>query len=124
MAEDLQPGGPRKENQKSSDKKVHNDDLIKEIKRHSFYLKPGEKLRVKQALARKRKRRLADKSPVLDRAALAAPDLDLHFDPAFEPAEVKDVLAALADYYRACGGAGFKIEIESQEASVKDPAHV
>jgi len=27
------------------------------VKRHSFYLKPGEKARVKQALARKRNRK-------------------------------------------------------------------
>src|SRR3974390_2030778 len=36
-------------------RKVQQEDIIKEVKRHSFYLKPGEKLRVKQALARKRK---------------------------------------------------------------------
>ncbi len=35
-------------------KKVISEDIIKEVKRHSFYLKPGEKRRVKQALARKR----------------------------------------------------------------------
>ena len=32
-------------------------DIIKEIKRHSYYLKPGEKKRVKAALARKRNRK-------------------------------------------------------------------
>ena len=31
-------------------RKVQQEDIIKEVKRHSFYLKPGEKLRVKQAL--------------------------------------------------------------------------
>src|SRR6185437_13755451 len=35
-------------------RKVQAEDIIKEVKRHSYYLKPGEKLRVKQALARKR----------------------------------------------------------------------
>jgi small subunit ribosomal protein S21 len=30
---------------------------IKDVKRHSFYLKPGEKRRVKQAMARKRARK-------------------------------------------------------------------
>ena len=35
-------------------RKVLQEDIIKEVKRHSFYLKPGEKKRVKQALARKR----------------------------------------------------------------------
>jgi len=35
-------------------RKVLQEDIIKEIKRHSFYLKPGEKKRAKEALARKR----------------------------------------------------------------------
>ena len=35
-------------------RKVQSEDIIKEVKRHSFYLKPGAKARVKQALARKR----------------------------------------------------------------------
>jgi small subunit ribosomal protein S21 len=38
-------------------RKVQQEDIIKEIKRHSFYLKPGEKKRVKRALARKRNRK-------------------------------------------------------------------
>lgn len=38
-------------------RKVMNEDIIKEIKRHSFYLKPGEKKRAKEALARKRNRK-------------------------------------------------------------------
>jgi small subunit ribosomal protein S21 len=38
-------------------RKVQHEDIIKEIKRHSFYLKPGEKKRVKSALARKRARK-------------------------------------------------------------------
>lgn len=38
-------------------RKVLQEDIIKEIKRHSFYLKPGQKKRVKEALARKRNRK-------------------------------------------------------------------
>lgn len=38
-------------------RKVLQEDIIKEIKRHAFYLKPGQKKRVKQALARKRARK-------------------------------------------------------------------
>ena len=38
-------------------RKVQTEDIIKEVKRHSFYLKPGEKKRVKEALARKRNRK-------------------------------------------------------------------
>jgi small subunit ribosomal protein S21 len=38
-------------------RKVQQEDIIREVKRHSYYLKPGEKARVKQALARKRARK-------------------------------------------------------------------
>jgi small subunit ribosomal protein S21 len=38
-------------------RKVQTEDIIKDVKRHSYYLKPGEKKRVKQALARKRARK-------------------------------------------------------------------
>lgn len=38
-------------------RKVLQEDIIKDVKRHSFYLKPGEKLRTKAALARKRNRK-------------------------------------------------------------------
>lgn len=38
-------------------RKVQQEDIIKEIKKHSFYMKPGEKRRAKQALARKRTRK-------------------------------------------------------------------
>jgi len=38
-------------------RKVMSEDIIKDIKRHAFYLKPGQKLRVKAALARKRSRK-------------------------------------------------------------------
>ena len=40
-------------------RKVQQEDIIKEVKKHSFYLKPGEKKRVKAALARKRNRKKA-----------------------------------------------------------------
>ena len=38
-------------------RKVQTEDIIKEVKRHSYYLKPGAKRRVKEALARKRARK-------------------------------------------------------------------
>lgn len=38
-------------------RKVLQEEIIREIKRHSSYLKPGEKKRVKAALARKRNRK-------------------------------------------------------------------
>ena len=38
-------------------RKVQQEDIIKDIKKHSFYLKPGDKRRAKQALALKRSRK-------------------------------------------------------------------
>lgn len=38
-------------------RKVQQEDIIKDIKRHSYYMKPGEKRRAKEALARKRSRK-------------------------------------------------------------------
>ncbi len=38
-------------------RKVQQEDIIKDIKKHSYYLKPGDKRRTKQALARKRNRK-------------------------------------------------------------------
>jgi small subunit ribosomal protein S21 len=46
-------------------RKVLQEDIIREVKRHAFYLKPGQKKRVKAALARKRarKKRTRDSEP-------------------------------------------------------------
>jgi small subunit ribosomal protein S21 len=38
-------------------RKVQQEAIIKEIKKHSIYFKPGEKRRLKDAQARKRMRR-------------------------------------------------------------------
>ncbi|MGB3863922.1 MAG: 30S ribosomal protein S21 [Candidatus Aminicenantaceae bacterium] len=38
-------------------RKVQQEAIIKEIKKHSVYYKPGERRRMKDALARKRMRR-------------------------------------------------------------------
>ena len=38
-------------------RKVQQEDIIKDMKKHTFYLKPGDKRRAKQALARKRARK-------------------------------------------------------------------
>jgi small subunit ribosomal protein S21 len=44
-------------------RKVQQEDIIKDVKKHSFYLKPGERKRLKQALARKRSRKRARQIP-------------------------------------------------------------
>jgi small subunit ribosomal protein S21 len=38
-------------------RKVQQADIIKDVRSHSFYLKPGERKRTKEALARKRNRK-------------------------------------------------------------------
>jgi small subunit ribosomal protein S21 len=48
-------------------RKVLQEDIIKEAKKHAFYLKPGEKKRIKQALARKRTRKKIRRQPTEDR---------------------------------------------------------
>jgi len=50
-------------------RKVLQEDIIKEIKRHAFYLKPGQKKRVKEALARKRNRKKRSRDGEPDRAS-------------------------------------------------------
>ena len=44
-------------------RKVQTEDIIRDVKRHSYYLKPGEKWRAKQALARKRARKKSRREP-------------------------------------------------------------
>ena len=38
-------------------RKVLQEEIIKDVKRHSFYLKPGQKKQIKSVLARKRNRK-------------------------------------------------------------------
>jgi len=57
----VQEGEPLENALRRFKRKVQQEDIIKEVKRHSFYLKPGEKRRVKQALACKRNRKKARK---------------------------------------------------------------
>lgn len=51
-------------------RKVMNEEIIKDIKKHAFYLKPGQKKRVKSAEARKRarKKRTGDRDSDQNRA--------------------------------------------------------
>jgi len=44
-------------------RKVQQEDIIRDAKKHSFFLKPGERKRLKQALARKRARKKARQYP-------------------------------------------------------------
>ncbi len=48
-------------------RKVLQEEIIKDIKSHAFYLKPGQKKRVKSALARKRDRKKRSRDASSDR---------------------------------------------------------
>jgi small subunit ribosomal protein S21 len=50
-------------------RKVTQEDILKEVKKHAFYIKPGEKRRLKQDLARKRMRKKIRRAVVEDRKA-------------------------------------------------------
>ena len=45
-------------------RRVQQEDIIKDVRKHAFYMKPGEKKRVKQAVARKRSRKKIRREPV------------------------------------------------------------
>ena len=53
----IQEGEPLENALRRFKRKVQQEDIIKEVKRHSYYLKPGEKRRAKEALSRKRLRK-------------------------------------------------------------------
>ena len=53
----LQEGEPLENALRRFKRKVQQENIVLEFKRHSFYLKPGEKRRVKAALAQKRNRK-------------------------------------------------------------------
>jgi small subunit ribosomal protein S21 len=57
----LQEGESLKNALRRFERKVQQGDVIKEVKHHSFYLKPGERKRVMEALARKLSRKKARK---------------------------------------------------------------
>jgi small subunit ribosomal protein S21 len=44
-------------------RQVQQEGIIKEVKRHSFYVKPGEKRRLKSKLAQKLKRKKVRRQP-------------------------------------------------------------
>jgi small subunit ribosomal protein S21 len=47
-------------------RKVLQEDITKEVKRHAFYLKPGQKKRIKSVLARKRNRKKRTRDSALE----------------------------------------------------------
>jgi small subunit ribosomal protein S21 len=60
-------------------RKVQTEDIIKEVKRHSYYLKPGEKRRLKQALASVPAKRIAESRIKLQQLGPLPPNSGLPF---------------------------------------------
>jgi small subunit ribosomal protein S21 len=50
-------------------RQVMQEEIIKDIKRHAYYLKPGQKRRAKEALARKRNRKKRSRDGEPDRTS-------------------------------------------------------
>ena len=50
-------------------------------------------------------------------------DFTITFSPELSPEQVKTALQALADYYRACGGVGFRIDFELQTVALGEPEY-
>ena len=63
----LQDGESLESALKRFKRKVLQEDIIKDIKSHAFYLKPGQKKRVKSALARKRNRKKRARDTAFDK---------------------------------------------------------
>lgn len=51
-------------------------------------------------------------------------DFSIWFAPELTSQQVTATLSALADYYRACGGVGFRIDFELFEVRAEEPVHV
>lgn len=49
---------------------------------------------------------------------------EITFSPDLSAVQVKSCLEGLADYYRACGGAGFQSDFELADVLVGEPADV
>jgi small subunit ribosomal protein S21 len=58
----LQDGESLESALKRFKRKVMNEEIIKDIKKHAFYLKPGQRRRIKSAEARKRARKSKKRS--------------------------------------------------------------
>jgi hypothetical protein len=54
----------------------------------------------------------------------SSPELTIAFSAELSPAQINGTLKVLAEYYRACGGIGFEIEFEVEEAYLPELAHV
>ena len=47
-------------------------------------------------------------------------DFEIYFHPDLSRAQIEKSFAAIADFYRACGGTGFRVQLEDQELPVAE----
>ena len=52
-----------------------------------------------------------------ERALQPTDDLTVYFHPDLSQEQIEKSFAAMADYYRACGGTGLRVEIEEQDVA-------
>ena len=58
-----------------------------------------------------------------ERALQPTDDLTVYFHPDLSQEQIEKSFAAMADYYRACGGTGLRVEIEEQDVRVLEVAY-
>ena len=58
-----------------------------------------------------------------ERALQPTDDLTVYFHPDLSKEQIEKSFAALADYYRACGGTGLRVEFEEQDVRVPEVAY-
>jgi hypothetical protein len=62
---------------------------------------------------------LQTRSELVRETELPNDDFTVTFSPELSPTQMRTTLAALADYFRSCGGVGFKIDFEVRPAVFK-----
>jgi predicted DNA-binding protein YlxM (UPF0122 family) len=77
--------------------------------------------RFKRALARMSA--LDKEVEMLSRRGEHRSNLEIGFDPVLSAQDIAEILSALADYYRACGGVGLRVDFGLEEAVVRTPVH-
>ncbi|MGC9969720.1 MAG: pentapeptide repeat-containing protein [Bryobacteraceae bacterium] len=61
--------------------------------------------------------------PIAHGAIPLLKSFNIAFDEALSPEQARATLVALADYYRACGGLGFRVHFELDDVLVREPVH-
>ena len=68
-------------------------------------------------------RAVVDRASVFSQQDWSKKGFEVRFAPELSGAEVEAVLTALGDYFRACGGAGLRVDFGFEEAKAREPIH-